>query len=341
MRAFTYKQYGAPDVLSEVTLPKPTPKANEVLVRIHATTVSSGDWRARSMEMPRGMALAGRLFFGITGPRKQVLGTEFSGVIEAVGAAVTRYTPGDAVIGFPGAEFGAHAEYIAMPEDGKLVTKPETLSFEAAAALPFGGTAAYDFLVNKAAIKAGEDVLINGASGAVGSACVQIAKHLGARVTAVTSGSNAAMVRGLGADAVIDYKQRDFTREGAKFDVVVDTVGSAPFHRARLALRRRGRMVMVTGKATDMIFGALKALVFRRKFVGGVASEDRAILQAVVDLAEAGVLQPVIDRCFDFSDMRAAHRHVDSGRKKGAVVVIVSPARADREPGQPIRLGAA
>ncbi|QXT38382.1 NAD(P)-dependent alcohol dehydrogenase [Gymnodinialimonas ceratoperidinii] len=341
MRAFTYKQYGSPDVLTEVSLPKPTPKEHEVLIRVHATTVSSGDWRARSMQMPRGMGLAGRLFFGITGPRKKVLGTEFAGVVEAVGAKVTRYAPGDAVIGFPGADFGAHAEYIVLPEDGKLVMKPESLSFEAATALPFGGTAAYDFLVNKAGIKADEEVLINGASGAVGSASVQIAKHLGARVTAVTSGRNAAMVRALGADAVIDYTTRDFTREGARYDVVVDTVGTAPFHRARHALRPTGRMVMVTGKASDMIFGALKALFYRRKFVSGVASEDRAILQAVVDLAETGDLQPVIDRCFDFADMRAAHRHVDSGRKKGAVVVNVTPARRGEGSGHAVQLGAA
>lgn len=321
MFVYTYSRYGAPEVLELTQMPKPTPKPNEVLVKIHATTVSAGDWRARSLTMPKGMSLMGRLFFGITGPRKPILGTEFSGVVEAVGAKVTTYVPGDAVIGFPGASFGAHAEYIVMPEAGKLVLKPDNLSFAEAAALPFGGTTAYDFLVNKAGIKPGEAVLINGASGAVGSAAVQIAKHLGAHVTAVCSGKNADLVRSLGADEVIDYTQRDFTAETTLFDAVVDTVATAPLKRVRHVLRPKGRLVMVAGSSTDLLFGAVKALYYRRKIIGGVASEHRDILQAVVDLAETGRFQPVIDRCYSFNAMRAAHAHVDSGRKKGAVVL--------------------
>ena len=175
MYAYTYTEYGSPDVLNYVELPTPTPKANEVLIRVCATTVSAGDWRARSLTMPAGLGLVGRLVFGITRPRKPVLGTELSGIIEDVGADVIAFKSGDAVIGFPGAKFGAHAEYITMPADGKIVLKPENLSFEEAAAIPFGATTAYDFLINKGKLRAGERVLINGASGSVGSACVQLA----------------------------------------------------------------------------------------------------------------------------------------------------------------------
>lgn len=323
MLAYSYTKYGSPEVIAQVTVATPTPKPTEVLVRIYATTVSAGDWRARSLKMPKGLGLMGRLVFGFTGPRKPILGTEFSGVIEAVGADVTRFQPGDAVIGFPGASFGAHAEFITMPAEGKLVAKPENITFEEAAAIPFGATTAYDFLVNKAKLQRGETVLINGASGSVGSACVQIAKHLGAHVTAVCSGGNAEMVRSLGADRVIDYRTQDVIETNTQYDMVVDTVGTLPWVRAKHAIRNGGKMVLVAGKTSDMFLGVLKARLAGKKMVGGVASEHRDILEAVVKLAALGVLQPVIDRSYTFDDMKAAHVHVDTGHKKGNVVVTV------------------
>jgi NADPH:quinone reductase-like Zn-dependent oxidoreductase len=328
MLAYSYTQYGTPDVIEHVTLPQPTPKPNEVLVRIVATTVSAGDWRARTLTMPKGLGLMGRLVFGITGPRKPILGTEFSGVIEAVGAKVTHYQTGDAVIGFPGAAFGAHAEFITMPADGKLTPKPDNIGFEHAATIPFGATTAYDFLVNKAKLQRGETVLINGASGSVGSACVQIAKHLGAHVTAVCSGRNAEMVRTLGADHVIDYRTQDVTRTNTRYDMVVDTVGTLPWAQAKHAIRNGGKMVLIAGKTSDMLLGGIKARLAGKKMVGGVASEHRDILEAVVKLAALGVLQPVIDRSYSFDDMKAAHAHVDTGRKKGNVVVNVGEGPA-------------
>ncbi|PUB13678.1 NAD(P)-dependent alcohol dehydrogenase [Yoonia sediminilitoris] len=323
MQAYTYKEYGAPEVLHIIELPTPTPKADEVLIKVKATTVSAGDWRARSMTMPAGMGLIGRLVFGIFGPRKGILGTELSGVIEAVGANVTNFRPGDAVIAFPGGGFGAHAEFITMPATGKLVPKPDTLRFEEAAAIPFGATTAYDFLINKAKLQSGEKVLVNGASGATGSACVQIAKHFGAEVTAVCSAANADLVRSLGADHVIDYRAKDFTADGPCYDMVVDTVGNAPWHRTRHALVPKGRMVMIAGSASDMLFGAIKARLRGKQLIGGVASESGEILGKVVELAAQGHYKPVIDRCYDFSHMVDAHRHVDTGHKKGNVVVTV------------------
>jgi NADPH:quinone reductase-like Zn-dependent oxidoreductase len=328
MLAFSYTKYGSPDVLTQVTRPQPTPKPNEVLVRIFATTVSAGDWRARSLTMPKGLGLIGRLVFGITRPRQPILGTEFSGVVEAVGSEVTKYQTGDAVIGFPGAAFGAHAEFITMPADGKLTLKPDNIDFEHAAAIPFGATTAYDFLVNKAKLQRGETVLINGASGSVGSACVQIAKHLGAHVTAVCSGGNAEMVRNLGADHVIDYRTQNVVETGTQYDMVVDTVGTLPWARARHVIRQGGKMVLIAGVTSDMVLGGIKARLAGKRMVGGVASEHPTILAAVVNLAAQGVLRPVIDRTYAFDDMKAAHTHVDTGRKKGNVVVIVGQRHA-------------
>jgi NADPH:quinone reductase-like Zn-dependent oxidoreductase len=337
MYAYTYTEYGSPDVLNYVELPTPTPKANEILIRIVATTVSAGDWRARSLKMPAGLGLVGRLVFGIIRPRKPVLGTELSGIIESVGADVVTFQLGDTVIGFPGAGFGAHAEYITMPADGNVVRKPENLTFEEAAAIPFGATTAYDFLINKGKLRAGERVLINGASGSVGSACVQIAKHLGAEVTGICSASNANLVREIGADRVIDYNTDDFAKEGQLYDMVVDTVGTAPWSRTRYALAPNGRMLLIAGRTSDMIFGGLKARVRGMRLIGGVASESVGILRKVVDFAAAGDFRPVIDRSFDFSQMIAAHAHVDTGHKKGNVVVTVNESGKSRRIADEIR----
>lgn len=330
MYAYTYTEYGSPEVLNCIEIPTPTAKANEVLIRIYATTVSAGDWRARSLTVPAGMGLIARLVFGFNRPRKPVLGTEISGVIESVGADVTQFQPGDAVIGFPGAGFGGHAEYITMPADGKIVRKPENLTFEEAAAIPFGATTAYDFLINKGKLRAGERVLINGASGSVGSACVQIAKHFGAEVTGVCSAANADLVHRIGADHVIDYTVRDFANEGPQYDIVVDTVGTAPWNRTRPALVSNGRMLLIAGCTSDMILGGLKARLRGKRLSGGVASESVDILRKVVDLAATGNFHPVIDRRFDFSQMIIAHAHVDTGHKKGNVVVTVNQSHKSR-----------
>ncbi|MEO9865473.1 MAG: NAD(P)-dependent alcohol dehydrogenase [Yoonia sp.] len=324
MFASSYTQYGSPDVLERIELPTPTPKPNDILVQIVATTVSAGDWRARSLTMPKGLGLVGRLVFGITEPRKQILGTEFSGVVVEKGANVTSFEIGDAVIGFPGASFGAHAEFITMPANGKVVRKPDNLSFEDAAAIPFGATTAYDFLVNKTKLQQGQTVLINGASGAVGSACVQIAKHIGAHVTGVCSGKNVALVKEIGADNVINYRGQSVISPTDTYDVVVDTVGTLSWAQAQHGIKVGGKMVLIAGKTSDMIFGGIKAKLAGKTMIGGVASEAPDILAAVVQLAAQGSYRPVIDRVFTFDDMQAAHAHVDTGRKRGNVLITVA-----------------
>jgi len=228
------------------------PGPDEVLIRIHATTVNSGDWRVRSLEVPAGFGLLSRLALGIWAPRQPILGTELSGVVASVGRDVTTFKAGDAVFAFPGVRMGCHAEYRCMAQDAAVALKPANLSHAQAAALSFGGTTALHFF-RKARLGAGKSVLVNGASGAVGTAAVQLAKHFGAEVTAVCSGRNAAMVTSLGADHVIDYTKEDFTRNGRAYDVIIDTAGTAPFARSRASLRDGGHLLVVLGGLRDLL----------------------------------------------------------------------------------------
>ena len=321
MKASIYRRYGSPEVVRIEEVPMPVAGKGEVLVRVVATTVSSADWRVRSLELPKGFGPMGRLMFGIAGPRKQVLGTEFSGIVEGAGGG--GFQPGDAVIGFPGGALGAHAEYVAIKPD-RLVAKPDGMDFAQAAAVCFGGTTAYDFLVNKAGLSAGQRVLINGASGAVGLAAVQLARHLGAEVTGVCSARNADLARDLGAVEVIDYAAEDVRARVAAFDMVVDTVGNLSVADASAMLVRGGKVVKIAGGLVDLVFGAVIARLKGRRAVTGVASEAQAVIQKVVDLAASGAVMPVIGRRYGFADMVAAHAQVDSGRKLGSVVVDIS-----------------
>jgi len=245
MKAVVYTKYGSPNVVALAEVPKPAPKVHEVLIRVHATTVTTGDWRARSLEMPPGFGLLGRLVFGVFGPRKPILGTELAGEIEAVGKAVTRFKPGDQVFAFTGASYGCHAEYRTISEAGMIALKPTNLSFEEAAALSFGGTTALSFLQDKGGIKRGDKVLIVSASGGVGTAAVQIAKHFGAKVTGVCSTANLELVRSIGADKVIDYTTEDFAKNAETYDIILDTTGTTSFSRCGNALKEGGRLLLV------------------------------------------------------------------------------------------------
>ncbi len=316
MKAWVCTGYGGPDVLKLVTLPIPVPGDDQVLVRILATTVSSGDVRIRSLNLPRGFGWMARLMFGFRKPRKGILGTDFAGVIVAVGRDVTWFRPGDKVMGFPGSTLGCHAEYGVMPAHGRIALKPESLSFEDAASLLFGGTTALHFL-RKARIKAGDAVAIIGASGAVGSAMVQLARHRGATVTAVTSTPNIAMVRALGAAHVIDYKHDDITAGKQAFDVIADCVGASSLAACLPVLRENGRYLAIAGD--------LLALLARpkgtKRSIGGPSDEKVEDVIALADLAQSGALQPVIDRSFAFADLPAAHAYVETGRKRGSVMI--------------------
>lgn len=322
MRAVVYERYGAPEVLQVKEIPKPAPKDGEVLIRTEVTTVTSGDLRARSLNLPAGFRLLGRLIFGITGPRQQVLGTEIAGVVEAVGQGVTNFKVGDRVFAYAGASMGCYAEYRCIAASGPVALIPDSLSFGEAAALSFGGLTALHFL-RLAGLRRGERVLVNGASGGVGTAAVQLAKHLGAEVTGVCSGANLALVKSLGADHVIDYSRADFTQSGERYDVIVDTVGTAPYARSKGSLREGGRLLLVMAGMAETLKGPLVSLRGRHKAISGVTVVKAEDMRFLAGLAEAGEFRPVIDRTYRLAQIAEAHRYADTGRKRGNVIVTM------------------
>jgi NADPH:quinone reductase-like Zn-dependent oxidoreductase len=325
MRAIVCSRYGSPDVLQVKEIPKPVPADNEVLIKLRATTVTAGDWRVRSMDVPTGFRLLARLALGISKPRQPILGTELAGDIEAVGKAVTRFKPGDQVFAFSDLRMGCHVEWKCMPEDGSVVAKPANLSYEEAAALSFGGTTALVYL-RKAKIQPGDRVLVNGASGGVGTAAVQLAKHFGAQVTGVCSGGNFELVRSIGADALIDYTKEDFTKDGETYDIIVDTAGTAPFSRSKRSLAKGGRLLQVLGTLPDLLLAPWYSLTTDKKVIAGPQTASPDDVRFLAGLAEKGQLKPVIDRRFPFEQIADAHRYVDAGHKKGNVVVTLDHA---------------
>lgn len=318
MKAWICSAYGDPSVLVLEDRPKPVPGDGGVLIRIEATTVSSGDSRVRALRLPRGFGPIGRLALGFRRPRREILGTDLAGIVEAVGKDVTAYRPGDAVIAFPGGAMGCHAEYRVMPADGRIASKPPNLTAEEAVSLLFGGHTALHFF-RKAELKPGESLLVIGASGAVGSAMVQLASHMGARVTGVTSAANRDLVRGLGAADVIDYRTDDVSRQSRTWDVIADTVGAHSFGKCHHLLNEHGRYLAIAGDLFDM----LPRRRGTRRSIAGPAAELREDVLRISHLAAAGELNPVIDKVFSFSELPQAHAKVDSGRKRGSVVVRI------------------
>jgi NADPH:quinone reductase-like Zn-dependent oxidoreductase len=332
MRAAVYRRFGGPENVRVEELPRPSVGADDVLIRVHASTVSAADRRARSREVPRGLGLLAAAGIGAFRPKRRVLGMDVAGVVEAVGAAVTRFAPGDEVVAMLGADFGGHAEYARIPQHAAVAHKPRSMTFEDAVTLVFGGLTARAFL-KQARLTPGDTVLVNGASGAVGTAAVQLAKQAGAHVTGVCSGGNRDLVASLGADRVIDYTAADFTAEATTYDVVVDCVGTAPFERVGRLLNPGGALLLVI---TDLP-GLLRAPLRSRRTgklitadVGKWTGEDLAFL---VDLAEAGSYQAVRDRTFALADVAEAHRFVDTGHKRGNVVLRITGGEPDRLPG--------
>jgi NADPH:quinone reductase-like Zn-dependent oxidoreductase len=325
MKAYVYRRYGGPEVVALADVEKPVPKVSEVLIKILATTVTSGDVRVRALKMPKGFGLIARLALGITRPRQPILGTELAGVVEAIGGGVTRFAPGDAVFGFPGSRMGCHAQYRVLAEDGPLALKPTNLSFEEAASLCFGGSTALHFL-RKANIKAGDKLLVIDASGAVGTAMVQLGKHSGAEVTGVTSSANFDLATSLGADMVIDYAKEDFTARGEAYDIIADTVGATSFAGCKKVLSEKGRLLAIAGGIPEMLASLWTPWADDRKVIAGPAEERPQDVQRLADLAATGVLRPVIDRRYKFAEMADAHAYVETGRKKGSVVVSVEHA---------------
>jgi NADPH:quinone reductase-like Zn-dependent oxidoreductase len=316
------ERYGPPEVVRIVDVPPPTPRAHQLLVRVHATTVSSGDWRLRSLDLPRGFGPVARLAFGLRRPRQPILGTELSGVVAAVGREVTNFAVGDEVIAFTGAKMGCHAEMVCVSATGAVLAKPPHLSHAQAATLGFGGTTALDFL-RRGHVRPGEQLLVNGASGTVGTALVQLAANHGAIVTAVCSTRNLPLMRYLGAHYVVDYTTTDIAAAGIRYDVIADTAGTSPYARCRDALTPTGRLLLINAGLDQMLSAPWITWRHGHRVVAGPAAEHAEDLKMVASLASRGRYTPVIDRCYPLHDIVAAHRHVDTGHKRGSVVVVV------------------
>jgi NADPH:quinone reductase-like Zn-dependent oxidoreductase len=322
MKAAVCRRYGPPANVRIESVEKPVAGANEVLIRIRATTVSSGDWRVRSLTVPAGMGLMVRAVFGFTRPRNPVFGTELAGEIEAVGKEVTRFSAGDLVVGYPSFPNGCHAEYRTMRENDRIVHKPARLSFEQAAAMCFGGATALDYLSDRAKLQAGERLLVIGASGALGSAAVQIARHIGAHVTGVCSTANLALVRALGADRAIDYTCENYRQTGDTYDVIFDAVGQASFATCGHLLNPNGRLLLLAAGLPQML-ETIRGKRDGRRVFAGPARETLEHLQTLSAMADAGRYRPVIDQVFPLDRIAEAHARVESGRKRGSVVVTV------------------
>lgn len=317
MKAVVYTQYGSPEVLQLKEVEKPTPKDNEILVRVKATAVNSGDWRLRKAD-----PYAVRLFFGFTKPKLGILGSVFSGQIESVGKDVNLFKVGDEVFGHTDMSFGAYAEYMCFPENGSIAVKPANITHEEAAVIPFGGVTALHF-IKKAMIKPGQKVLVVGASGAVGSAAVQLAKSLGANVTGVCSTSNVALVKSIGADKVIDYTKEDFTQNGEKYDVIFDTVKAISVSRSLKSLNRFGVMILSAAELPEMLQGLWTSTTSSKKVMAGVISHKPEDIDRLKGLIETGKYKPVIDRTYPLAQIAEAHAYVEKGHKKGNVAIAV------------------
>jgi NADPH:quinone reductase-like Zn-dependent oxidoreductase len=316
MKAIVYTKFGPPEVLHLQEVKKPTPKANEVLIKIHATTVVKED--------PDMRASPG--FNGFVKPRHPILGQELAGEVEAIGSAVTRFRTGDQVFGI--GMFGAYAEYKCMSEDEALALKPANMSYGEAASVPNGALTALPFLRDKGKIQGGQTVLINGASGSVGAAAVQLAKYYGAKVTAVCSIANLEWVKSLGADQVIDYTQEDFTKSGKTYDLIFDTVGKRSFSECKGSLTDEG-IYLTTVPTPVIMLQALWTLKRQGKKVKFAATGLRPAREKIKDmlfltvLIEAGKIKPVIDRVYPFDQIVEAHRYVEQGHKKGNVAITM------------------
>ena len=330
MKAIVYDEFGSPDVLRLEEIARPEPSRGEILVQVRATSVNFGDIIARSFgsvtprgfNMPLLFWLIAKMAMGWRKPRIRVLGNEFAGEVAAVGRDVKRFKPGDKVFGYAGQRFGAYAAFISLSEKAAVAHKPADLSYEEAAVIPYGALMAVS-LLRKVKLLPGRKILINGASGGIGAAAVQIAKHLGADVTGVCGGARLDYVRALGADRAIDYARQDFTQNGETFDVIFDILGLTPFSRGRHSLEPRGVLLYASFKGRHLLAMLRTSLAGGRRAVCALAPGSLADLLAVKELVEAGAIKPIVDRRFPLEQAAEAHRYVETGERKGSVAIVV------------------
>jgi NADPH:quinone reductase-like Zn-dependent oxidoreductase len=324
MKTVIYEKYGPPEVLQLKEMEKPTPRDNEILVKIHATTVTIGDVRIRSFDVPLVFWLPFRIKLGLTGPKNPILGFELAGEVETVGKDVTLFKEGDQVLGstFSLGFGGAYAEYKCLPEDGMVAQKPANMTFEEAAAGPTAALAALVFL-RKANIQTGHKILINGASGALGTYAVQFAKYFGAEATGVCSTTNIELVKSLGANEVVDYTKEDFTKNGKTYDIIFDAVGKSSFSRCKGSLTQKGVYLSGNPTLTHVLQSLRTSIIGGKKALMVNDSEKPEDLVFLKELIEAEKIKPVIDRRYPLEQIIEAHRYVEEGHKKGNVVITL------------------
>ena len=323
MKAILHTKYGPPDELELKEVEKPVPKEDEILIKIHATTVTTSDCNIRNLTfVPKLFHLPTRMQLGFIKPKNNILGFDLAGDIEAVGKDVTRFKIGDQVFGTTEPAYGAHAEYICLPEDGVLTNKPANMTYEEAATIPMANTALH-FIRDMGNVQAGQEVLINGASGGIGTFAVQLAKYYGAEVTGVCSTTNLEMVKSLGADKVIDYTKEDFTQTGQTYDVIFDAVGKSSFSRCKSSLNEEGLYLITVPKLAALLqmLWTLRIGSKKVKIEGAPAKVGNLLF--LKELFEAGKLKTVIDRRYPLEQTAEAFRYVEQGHKKGNVVITV------------------
>jgi len=325
MKAVIHSKYGPPDELQLMEIEKPFPGKNEVLVRIVATTVTTTDCNVRNFTfVPKSFLFFARLMFGFKRPRISVLGIDFAGEVEVVGGDVKRFKVGDQVFGSCGVRFGAHAEYVCVQETGAIEQKPDFISWEEATSLSLAGNTALFFIRDLAKIKAGQKILIHGASGAIGTYAIQLAKFFGAEVTAVCSSVNSVLVRSIGADNVIDYTREDYTKSDRRFDFVFDVVGKTSFSQSKSVLTKNGIYLKNTPEIGDFFKMIYTKTFGGKKVLCGESSESAENLKFLIDLIEKGRLKPVIDRIYKLEKIVDAYRYIENGHKKGNVIIQIN-----------------
>jgi NADPH:quinone reductase-like Zn-dependent oxidoreductase len=335
MKAIVYDEFGPPEVLHVAEVANPVPKVNEILIQVLASPAGYGDNLARNFKnaprsefhMPGPLYYVTRLSFGWNKPRKKILGSEFAGEVQEVGKAVTRFSAGDQVYGYVGPSMGAYAEYLTMAEDKSLAVMPNNLSYEQASSVPYGAIMAFS-LLRKAPVQPGQKVLVNGASGAIGSAALQLAKIAGAEVTGVCGALRMDYVASLGADKVVDYTQESFTQNGEKYDLIFDVLGKSSFEQCKGSLRPQGRYLAVSFKAKQIWQSITTSRSDGQRVITTLASESSEALDQVRGLIEAGKYKVILDACFPMEEAAEAHKRTESGQRRGPVVISMCPAGA-------------
>ena len=330
MKAAVYTEFGPPQVLKLNDVATPTPRDNEILVKVYAASVNVGDLWARNFKdisprkftMPLPLWLPSRLYFGLSKPRVNILGSEFAGVVEATGRDVKRFRKGDPVFGYRGQKMGAYAEYLCMPEDGLVAGKPANMTFEQAAVASYGTLTALN-LLRHVNVQPGQKVLINGASGGIGSAAIQLANYFGAEVTAVCGTQRIEFVKSLGADHVIDYTKEDFTENGETYDLIFDIPGKSSFSRCKDSLKPDGRILYASFKMKQVFEMLLTSRTDGRKVICALSGEKPEDLLFIKEMVEAGKIKSIVDRCYPLEQAAEAHRYAESGQKRGSVVITL------------------